>query len=740
MTTQTSYVEKSAAVIYYLFAFLLLWEWLRPLNVFSNTANTFVFIFFIAVSFLLILFKARWYLSFPVKIIIILFILHGMFYQGVFLSFGWITDLIEDTVNNIQLIPTANWMSMTASYRTLLFFILLWLLVYLIHYWVLIQKRILIFFVLTLLYITVLDTFTQYDATFAIVRTVLIGFFMLGMLYFDRLKKIENLQMKGLAFFRWLLPLFAFIVLSMVVAMLAPKASPQWPDPVPYLTAVGNGEEGIGGRKKIGYSESDENLGGGFVEDDTEVFTHISSERHYWRIETKDVYTGKGWIASEQENDFEEITNIQDELFWTDESVKTKQLESTVTFNNNYRHFHLMYPLGVTSIQTENNLDFYLNPNTELITPFPENNGSREQFKSYKVTYNLPTYSLDEMRKVQNLPESDPIHQRYTQLPDSLPSRVRDLAIRLTMNETNQYDKTKAIEEYLGSADFTYDKDDVAIPEGEQDYVDQFLFETLKGYCDNFSTSMIVLLRAVDIPARWVKGYTEGDFVDVVNETEREYKVTNNNAHSWVEVYFEGVGWVPFEPTKGFINPYTVSNETQSNETEDVPEQQQQTPEEETQQAEAEKSEQEKQTEKEVEEATASAENQESSLLDMRIGSAFVYSLLVIILIASFILYKTRLKWLAHFIVRKYKNRHDEEVFFHAFQSLLKQLERKGMKRKDSQTLREYAHTIDHVFQDKSMTILTENYERALYRRTDAEKEWVKSAELWENLIKKTSS
>lgn len=68
---------------------------------------------------------------------------------------------------------------------------------------------------------------------------------------------------------------------------------------------------------------------------------------------------------------------------------------------------------------------------------------------------------------------------------------------------------------------------------------------------------MVVLLRAVDIPARWAKGFTEGERLsgeNIFEGSKPEYEVTNNNAHSWVEVYFPNVGWVPFEPTVGFDN------------------------------------------------------------------------------------------------------------------------------------------------------------------------------------------
>ena len=100
----------------------------------------------------------------------------------------------------------------------------------------------------------------------------------------------------------------------------------------------------------------------------------------------------------------------------------------------------------------------------------------------------------------------------------------------------------------------------------DQDYVDQFLFETLTGYCDNFSTSMVTMLRAVDIPARWVKGYTAGNYVGTVGSDGAIYEVTNNNAHSWVEVFFPSQGWVPFEPTKGFEGFDNLSTYTQDEE------------------------------------------------------------------------------------------------------------------------------------------------------------------------------
>ena len=178
----------------------------------------------------------------------------------------------------------------------------------------------------------------------------------------------------------------------------------------------------------------------------------------------------------------------------------------------------------------------------------------------YQITTDVPKIDEKQLRQTRtNYSLEEQFH--YLQLPDHLPERVYKLAQELTKDYNNTYDQAKAIEKYLRSGKYDYETLNVPAPENEQDFVDQFLFESERGYCDHFSTSMVVLLRAAGIPARWVKGFGPGQ-----NEYDREtekYTVTvrNKNAHSWVEVYFPDVGWIPFEPTPGFDNPTPVVKE-----------------------------------------------------------------------------------------------------------------------------------------------------------------------------------
>jgi hypothetical protein len=77
--------------------------------------------------------------------------------------------------------------------------------------------------------------------------------------------------------------------------------------------------------------------------------------------------------------------------------------------------------------------------------------------------------------------------------------------------------------------------------------VDYFLFDLQEGYCDYYASAMVVMARAVGVPARLASGYAQGTYDPAAGR----WVITELNGHSWVEVYFEEIGWVEFEPTAG---------------------------------------------------------------------------------------------------------------------------------------------------------------------------------------------
>jgi hypothetical protein len=124
------------------------------------------------------------------------------------------------------------------------------------------------------------------------------------------------------------------------------------------------------------------------------------------------------------------------------------------------------------------------------------------------------------------------------------------IAAQWTAGTTNPYDAASAIETHLrDTAVFTYTLKPPAPRPGVWPVVD-FLTRTRQGYCQYFADAMGALLRADGIPARLVSGYGPGTVDDSSSRAGAAlHRVTTSDAHVWVEAYFPGYGWVPFEPT-----------------------------------------------------------------------------------------------------------------------------------------------------------------------------------------------
>jgi transglutaminase-like putative cysteine protease len=142
--------------------------------------------------------------------------------------------------------------------------------------------------------------------------------------------------------------------------------------------------------------------------------------------------------------------------------------------------------------------------------------------------------------------------QNYLQLPQDTPQIVAETAekVERDYDPETPYDTARAIERYLVydggfiyNLDVSYRRADKAIEEFLSD-------DGKEGFCTQFATSMALLLRESGVPSRVVYGSTAGQEAEP-----GEYVVTGSNMHTWVEAYFPGVGWYPFDPTPGFTMP-----------------------------------------------------------------------------------------------------------------------------------------------------------------------------------------
>jgi transglutaminase-like putative cysteine protease len=152
----------------------------------------------------------------------------------------------------------------------------------------------------------------------------------------------------------------------------------------------------------------------------------------------------------------------------------------------------------------------------------------------------LPAINVARLRGAsEQYPER--LSAQYLQLP-ALDPRIAELAKSLTAKAQTPYDKAVVIENHLRSR-YTYTLNLTGKP--GDDPLAHFLFETRAGHCEYFASAMTVMMRTLGIPSREVNGFLPGEF----NDLGGDYIVRASDAHSWVEVYFPGEGWVTFDPT-----------------------------------------------------------------------------------------------------------------------------------------------------------------------------------------------
>lgn len=255
----------------------------------------------------------------------------------------------------------------------------------------------------------------------------------------------------------------------------------------------------------------------------------------YIRSLVYDLYTGSGWESRGTEiriySPGEEILDTKPE-----HAIPVRQ---QIQFLENLGGF--MYTVGVPrSADQDFRVAWRVIDNQNGIFDIL---GATIEGETYRADSYVQAHSVDQLRSAgQAYPGW--VRDRYLTLPSTVPESVLTLALELTATQASPYDRAVAIEQYLRKIPYSLS---VSRGPAGADIVEYFLFHLGKGYCDYYASSMVVLARAAGVPARYVVGYI-GEFYD---EAEGHYLITADQAHAWVEVFFPGFGWVPFEPTGG---------------------------------------------------------------------------------------------------------------------------------------------------------------------------------------------
>ncbi|GAA1950204.1 transglutaminaseTgpA domain-containing protein [Agromyces allii] len=168
----------------------------------------------------------------------------------------------------------------------------------------------------------------------------------------------------------------------------------------------------------------------------------------------------------------------------------------------------------------------------------------------YEVTRLEVEPTVAQLRAAGDPRSVDP---RFLELPDEVPPIISETAARLAGPAATPYDAAVAIQAFLRSPDFEYSTE-APVEEGYDgggfEVIAAFL-EAKSGYCVHFASTMAVLAREAGIPSRISVGYTSGTPTPERIDGVQRVEVDSHDLHAWPELYFEGVGWVPFEPTPG---------------------------------------------------------------------------------------------------------------------------------------------------------------------------------------------
>jgi len=253
--------------------------------------------------------------------------------------------------------------------------------------------------------------------------------------------------------------------------------------------------------------------------------------RRYWRARTFDTYTGQGWI-----NGGLERTRLP-----ANQAVAIAMPPGSDLF----QQFQRLTP-DDAQVYAAN--EPYLSDSPLQVWQRAADDLAflTGEADTYTILSRAPEPTTPDLRANSPITKtlSPEIASRYLALPESIPRRVLDLAREVAGDAPTRYDRALAIERYLRAYPYTLD---LPAPPAGRDLVDYFLFERQEGYCDYYASAMVVMARAMGVPARLASGYAQGTFV----YEEDRWAVTEQDAHSWVEVYFEGLGWIEFEPTAG---------------------------------------------------------------------------------------------------------------------------------------------------------------------------------------------
>lgn len=259
---------------------------------------------------------------------------------------------------------------------------------------------------------------------------------------------------------------------------------------------------------------------------DTELFRVRSDAESYWRSSTLPDFDGTRWSLPETT-----ISSSPDQTGpITDGAVDNRQHITIGALRGS------LVPAASSPYRASGRADLRWVPESSTLVTI---DGDLDQGDEFDIQSSSPRLDPEILAAATSNDPGDPI---YTELPDDLPGVVADTANAVTAGSRSTYESARLTQAWF-QREFDYS---LEVQSGHgNNAIENFLRDKV-GYCEQFAGTFAAMMRTLGIPARVAVGFTSGTRL-----ADGEFSVRGRNAHAWPEVWFDGIGWVSFEPTPG---------------------------------------------------------------------------------------------------------------------------------------------------------------------------------------------
>ncbi|MFF2276666.1 DUF3488 and DUF4129 domain-containing transglutaminase family protein [Agromyces sp. NPDC058126] len=269
------------------------------------------------------------------------------------------------------------------------------------------------------------------------------------------------------------------------------------------------------------------------------------NDRPYFTVLTLDQFEGQAWGVTERPVDADNTVDAMPRPDGLDDDVAATEHPIDIIVDE-VRTTWLPLPYPTRQVEGLSGSWFWDDGPLTVRSVDADTGGQR-----YRATWLEVDPSPSQLRAAGG--QAGEEFDAFLELPDDAPPIIAETAATVARGSASQYDAAVAIQSFLRSSAFEYSTEapvEAGYDGGGFDVIAQFL-EERSGYCVHFASTMAVLAREIGIPSRISVGYTQGTATQERVGGVQRVEVDSHDLHAWPELYFEGVGWVPFEPTPG---------------------------------------------------------------------------------------------------------------------------------------------------------------------------------------------